>query len=133
MIYRRCGVDNRRYNRHRRFDRSDGERFPDCRGRWFRHERRRQPIIQLHPIERLIGRPRIVLSPKSRISMSAITGPVADQLIAQRANIAQKIDVAIVRKQLDVQQQTGQTINQLIEQTAVATKQIREGYLDVKV
>lgn len=65
--------------------------------------------------------------------MSAITGPVADQLIAQRANIAQKIDVAIVRKQLDVQQQTGQTINQLIEQTAVATKQIREGYLDVKV
>lgn len=65
--------------------------------------------------------------------MSPISGPVADVLNARQADTNQKIDIALIRKQMDVSKQTGDAINSLLEQNLVAAKQISQGRLDVRV
>lgn len=66
--------------------------------------------------------------------MSASLDPVISQAIrANHQATMQKVDFAVAKKQLDSQQQIGEAINAMIEQTAVAAKQISEGYLDVRV
>ncbi|MDA8745008.1 putative motility protein [Rubripirellula amarantea] len=65
--------------------------------------------------------------------MSAIPAPVQLALNAQTAAVYQKIDIAVMGKQLDAQRQTGDAINQMLETTVQAQKQIAQGYLDVQV
>lgn len=59
--------------------------------------------------------------------------PVAAVLQARQAATTNEVNVAVARKQLDVQAQTGDAINQLLEQTALAAKQVSKGHLDVRV
>ncbi len=63
--------------------------------------------------------------------MSAIPAPVAQVLAARQQATAQKIDLAVLGKQMDLQKQTGDAINQLLESTVQAQKQIANGHLDV--
>ncbi len=64
--------------------------------------------------------------------MSSIPGPVQHVLQARQEATAKKTDVALLRKQLDVQQQTGDAINELLQQSVNIQKQIASGHLDVK-
>ena len=65
--------------------------------------------------------------------MSAIPAPVQQVLNARQHASTSKINMEVLGKQLDSQKQVGDAINQLLEQTVVAQKQISNGYLDVKV
>lgn len=66
--------------------------------------------------------------------MSSFIDPVISQALRANHQAAmQKVDMTVAKKQLDVQKQTGEAINSLVEQTALAAKQISEGYLDVQV
>ncbi|TWU03124.1 hypothetical protein [Neorhodopirellula pilleata] len=65
--------------------------------------------------------------------MSAIPAPVQQVLAARQEATASKINMQLLGKQLDVQKQVGDSINQLLEQTVVAQKQIAKGHLDVRV
>ena len=65
--------------------------------------------------------------------MSAIPAPVQQVLAARQDATASKINMQLLGKQLDVQKQIGDSINQLLEQTVVAQKQIANGRLDVRV
>ncbi len=65
--------------------------------------------------------------------MSAIPEPVRQVLAAQNQATNLKIDTALMRKSLDTQQQTGDAINQLLEQAANLQKQFSSGHIDVKV
>ena len=65
--------------------------------------------------------------------MSAIPAPVAQVLSAQQQATAQKIDIAVLGKLLDAQKQTGDAVNQLLESTVQAQRQIANGHLDVRV
>lgn len=65
--------------------------------------------------------------------MAPIGGPVAETLIAEKANVQAKIDVAVARQQLDVTRESGAAVNSLLEQVIVAQKQISQGRLDVRV
>ncbi|MEM1069723.1 MAG: hypothetical protein AAGG48_04265 [Planctomycetota bacterium] len=59
---------------------------------------------------------------------------VAQQAINVRQQATQqKIDVALARKSLDVQQQTGDAINELLQQAAILQQQLAEGRIDVRV
>lgn len=72
-------------------------------------------------------------SPKfeSRL-MSSIPPAVSAALTVQQQSTAAKINVAVMAKQLDAQQQAGDAINQILESTVEASKQIAQGHLDVK-
>lgn len=65
--------------------------------------------------------------------MSAIPAPVQQVLAARQNATASKINMEILGKQLDSQKQIGDSINQMLEQTAIAQKQIAKGHLDVRV
>lgn len=65
--------------------------------------------------------------------MSAIPAPVQQVLQARQQATLQKVDVAVVGKQLDAQKQTGDAINSLLEQVVDVQKQISKGHLDVRV
>jgi adenosine/AMP kinase len=59
--------------------------------------------------------------------------PVAAVLDARQAATDHEVGIAIARKQLEVVRQTGNAMNDLIKQTALAAKQIASGHLDVRV
>ena len=65
--------------------------------------------------------------------MSSIPAPVRQVLAAQNQATNLQIDTAVLRKSLDVQQQTGDAINQLLQQAANLQKQLASGHIDVKV
>lgn len=65
--------------------------------------------------------------------MSAIPAPVQQVLAARQQAMAAQINTEVLGKQLDSQKQVGDAINQMLEQTVIAQKQIAKGYLDVKV
>ncbi len=65
--------------------------------------------------------------------MSSIPAAIRQALQAQQQSTAQKVDLAVVKKQLDVQKQTGDAINALLEQAVSVQKQIASGHLDVKL
>lgn len=65
--------------------------------------------------------------------MSSIPSVVQQSLNVQQQATQQKIDVALARKALDVQQQTGDAINQLLQQSAILQQQLAEGRIDVRV
>lgn len=45
----------------------------------------------------------------------------------------QQINTALIRKSLDVQEQNGEAINALLEQTVEIQRQLANGYLDIRV
>ncbi|MDG2223669.1 MAG: putative motility protein [Rubripirellula sp.] len=65
--------------------------------------------------------------------MSSIPSVVQQTLNAQQQATQQKIDMAVIRKGMDVQKQTGQAINELLEQAVTVQRQLSEGRLDVRV
>lgn len=65
--------------------------------------------------------------------MSAIPAPVQQVLAARQNATAAKINMEVLGKQLDTQKQIGDSINQLLQQSAIAQKQIANGHLDVSV
>ena len=65
-------------------------------------------------------------------TMSSIPPAVSQALAAQRDAGNQKIAIAVVRKQLDAQQAAGDAVNQLLEASVQAQRQIAKGHLDVK-
>ncbi|KAA1260120.1 hypothetical protein LF1_26590 [Rubripirellula obstinata] len=64
--------------------------------------------------------------------MSSIPPAVSAALSVQQQSTAAKINVAVMAKQLDAQRQAGDAINQILESTVQASKQIAAGHLDVK-
>jgi hypothetical protein len=67
------------------------------------------------------------------IAMSSIPAPVQQALQARNDATQQQVATAVVRKSLDVQKQTGDAINALLEQAVNVQRQIADGHLDVKV
>jgi hypothetical protein len=65
--------------------------------------------------------------------MSSIPAPVRQVLQARNDAMRQQINTALMRKSMDVQQQTGEAINALIEQAVQVQRQIADGHIDVKV
>ena len=65
--------------------------------------------------------------------MSAISAPIQQVLQARQDATNAKIDMALLGKQLDVQKQTGDAINQMIKQVVDVQKQLASGHLDVRV
>jgi len=65
--------------------------------------------------------------------MSSIPGPIQQVLQARSESTQQQIDTALLRKSLDTQKQTGDAINQLLEQAVNVQRQIADGHIDVKV
>ncbi|EMI44183.1 hypothetical protein [Rhodopirellula sp. SWK7] len=65
--------------------------------------------------------------------MSAIPAPVQQVLQARQDATQTKIDMALLGKQLDVQQGTGDAINQMIREVVDVQKQISSGHIDVRV
>jgi hypothetical protein len=65
--------------------------------------------------------------------MSSIPAPVRQVLAAQNDATNQQINTALLRKGLDAQQQAGDAINALLEQTVELQKQFASGHIDVKV
>ena len=64
---------------------------------------------------------------------SAIPPAVAQVFQARNDANAQKLNMAVIGKQLDNQRMMGDALNQLLEQTKLAQQQIQNGYLDVRV
>ncbi|QDS93032.1 hypothetical protein FF011L_17870 [Roseimaritima multifibrata] len=65
--------------------------------------------------------------------MSSIPAPVRQVLQARSDATLQKIDMAVLAKHLDVQQQAGDSVNELLQQNATIQRQLAAGYLDVRV
>lgn len=65
--------------------------------------------------------------------MSPIVDSIHEVLAARSDATNQKINTALLRKSLDTQKQTGDSINALIEQAANLQKQLASGHIDVKV
>ena len=65
--------------------------------------------------------------------MSSIPAPVRQVLQARNDATRQQINTALMRKNLDVQKQTGDAINALLEQAMEIQRQIADGHIDVKV
>jgi len=65
--------------------------------------------------------------------MSSIPSVVQHALNVKQQATQQQIDVALARKTLDVQQQTGDAINALLQQSAILQQQLSEGRIDVRV
>ena len=65
--------------------------------------------------------------------MSSIPNAVTQVLRSREAAAAQQVQMALLRKRLDTQQQTGEAINQLIEQAVEIQRQLSENRLDIRV
>ena len=64
--------------------------------------------------------------------MSSIPAPAQQVIAAQRAASRQQIDLALIRKGLDAEQQSGAAINALLEQTVELQRQLAAGHIDIK-
>jgi len=65
--------------------------------------------------------------------MSSIQATGSPTSQAATIQTLQQINTALMRKSLDVQEQTGEAINHLLQQAIEVQKQISKGYLDVRV
>lgn len=65
--------------------------------------------------------------------MSSIPPAVRQAVAANNEALQQQVNTAIARKALDAQQQTGDAVNQLLEQATQLQKQLAAGRIDVKV
>ena len=65
--------------------------------------------------------------------MSSIPAPVQQVLQARNDATRQQVNTAVLRKALDHQKQTGDAINDLLEQAVEVQRQISDGHIDVKV
>lgn len=65
--------------------------------------------------------------------MSAIPSPVQQVLQARQDATRSKIDMALLGKQLDQIQQTGDSLNQMIREVVDVQKQLASGHIDVRV
>ncbi|WP_044300849.1 hypothetical protein [Rhodopirellula sallentina] len=65
--------------------------------------------------------------------MSAIPAPVQQVLQARQDATQTKIDTALLGKQLDVQEATGDAINQMVREVVDVQKQLSNGHIDVRV
>ncbi|MEE2937784.1 MAG: putative motility protein [Planctomycetota bacterium] len=65
--------------------------------------------------------------------MSSIPSVVQQALKVQQQATQQKIDVAVIRKSMDVQEQTGRAMNELLQQALTVQRQLSEGRLDVSI
>lgn len=65
--------------------------------------------------------------------MSAIPSPVQQVLQARQDATRSKIDMALLGKQLDVQQQTGDAINHMLREIVDVQKQLANGHIDIRV
>ncbi|GAA5510775.1 putative motility protein [Novipirellula caenicola] len=65
--------------------------------------------------------------------MSSIHPAVASVLNARNDATQQQVQMAVVAKGLDVQEQTGDAINAMLEQAKQVQTQIANGRLDVRV
>ncbi len=64
--------------------------------------------------------------------MSSIPAPVRQVLAAQQQATNQQIGTAVARKTLDAQQQAGDAVNALLEQSVSLQKQLATGHIDVR-
>lgn len=69
---------------------------------------------------------------QGRLMMSPIPAPVQQVLKARQDSTQSKIDMALLGKQLDVQKQTGDAINQMIREVADVQKQLAGGHIDIR-
>lgn len=65
--------------------------------------------------------------------MSGIQATGSPTSQAATIQTLQQINTALMRKSLDIQEQTGQATNHLLQQAIEIQRQISKGYLDVKV
>jgi len=65
--------------------------------------------------------------------MTSIPSSVRQVLQARGEATRQQVDVALLRKQLDAQKQTGDAVNALLEQAVIIQRQLADGHIDVKV
>ncbi|WP_372720501.1 putative motility protein [Novipirellula sp.] len=65
--------------------------------------------------------------------MSSIHPAVASVLNARNDATQQQVQMAVIAKGLDVQEQTGDAINAMLEQAKQVQTQIASGHLDVRV
>jgi hypothetical protein len=80
----------------------------------------------------MMARSVLFTTPNQGLGMSSIPPAVNQLLQAQNNAVAQKIDTALLKKNLDAQQQAGDAVNALLEHAAEIQKQISAGRLDVK-
>lgn len=64
--------------------------------------------------------------------MSSISPAVNQVLQAQSEATSQKIDMALLKKNLDAQKQAGDAVNSLLQQAVQMQKQLASGHIDVK-
>lgn len=64
--------------------------------------------------------------------MTSIPPAVQQVLLAQRAAQSQKVDIALLKKGLDAQKQTGDAAVALLENAVTLQKQIADGRIDVQ-
>ncbi|MEM9365046.1 MAG: hypothetical protein AAGD07_03550 [Planctomycetota bacterium] len=65
--------------------------------------------------------------------MSPISPPVKAVLEARQDATRTKIDIALLGQNLDNQQETGDLINQMVQQAGELQKQLSSGHIDVRV
>lgn len=65
--------------------------------------------------------------------MSSLSPAVTQTLQARQDAMRTKIDVALLGQQLDVQQETGHIINEMVRQVVEVQKQLAAGHIDVRV
>jgi len=65
--------------------------------------------------------------------MSSIPAPARQVIAAQNDAVRQQIDTALIRKSLDAQKQTGDAINELLEQATDLQRQFASGHVDVRI
>ncbi|TWT84168.1 hypothetical protein CA13_56440 [Planctomycetes bacterium CA13] len=65
--------------------------------------------------------------------MSAIPPAVSSVLNARADATNQKVQIELLSKQLDAQKQTGDAINNLLEQAKQVQAQIQDGHIDVRI
>lgn len=70
---------------------------------------------------------------RNRFVMPSLPSVAQQAINVRQQATQQKIDVALARKSLDVQQQTGDAINELLQQAAILQQQLAEGRIDVRV
>jgi hypothetical protein len=79
--------------------------------------------------EELINRP---LCTRIWTVMSSIQASAGNSSQLAQIVTMQQINISLMRKSLDVQKQTGDAINSLLEQAVEIQRQLANGHLDIK-
>ncbi len=65
--------------------------------------------------------------------MSRISPAVQSVLLARQDANRQQIDMALLGKSLETQQELGNTLNELLQQSVDIQKQLASGHIDIRV